>query len=272
MMTMQSSTSRLAVVTGAAGGMGMAIAHRLVDAGHTVVLADLDLEQAAAAASAIDPECSHTLAVTVDVTDADSIAAMVAELTKGLGSPDILVNNAGVISAAPFTELTEREWDWVIDVNLKGQFLCARAVLPAMRLKHWGRIINISSDAGKTGEPYIAHYSASKFGVIGLTQSLALEFALEGITVNAVCPAITETAMMNTLANEMASLGVAAPARGWREAFIDEIPMGRPMRPEDVAEVCRVPNRGGGLGNQRPGDQRLRCPRVALRRTDADYR
>jgi NAD(P)-dependent dehydrogenase (short-subunit alcohol dehydrogenase family) len=230
--------NRIALVTGAARGMGAAIADRLAAAGHIVVLADLDLEAAGATAAAIDSTDTRASAVAVDVADAASVAAMFAQVRRRVGSPDILVNNAGVISAAPFTELTEAAWDRVLDVNLKGQFLCARAALPAMRAQSWGRIINIASDAAKTGEPYIAHYAASKFGVIGLTQSLALEYAREGITVNAVCPAITDTSMMSALAEEMASIGVSAPDGGWRQAFVDEIPMGRAMRPEDVAEVC----------------------------------
>jgi meso-butanediol dehydrogenase / (S,S)-butanediol dehydrogenase / diacetyl reductase len=237
-MVERAAAGRIALVTGAAGGMGRAITRRLLEAGHRVVLADLHLEWAEAAASAIDPEGSRTSAVAVDVSSEESVATMAAELSQRVGSPDVLVNNAGVISAAPFTELSEEAWDWVLDVNLKGQFLCTRALLPAMRSKGWGRIINIASDAGKTGEPYIAHYAASKFGVIGLTQSLALEFAREGITVNAVCPAITETSMMTGLAEQMAATGLEAPEGGWRQAFVDEIPMGRPMHPEDVAEVC----------------------------------
>ena len=244
-----SDAGRVALVTGAGRGIGAAIATRLAADGHRVAVCDAHRGRAEQTARAIDGTGHHgtghhgtgggrAAAVVADVTDSGSVAAMVDEVTGLLGAPDILVNNAGVISAAPFTELAESEWDRILGVNLKGQYLCARAVLPDMRRRGWGRIINIASDAGKTGEPYIAHYAASKFGVIGLTQSLALEYAREGITVNAVCPAITDTDMMTQLAAEMERSGARAPAEGWRAAFVAEIPLGRPMAPAEIAGVC----------------------------------
>jgi NAD(P)-dependent dehydrogenase (short-subunit alcohol dehydrogenase family) len=218
--------ARVALVTGAGGGIGRAVADRLSADGMRVAVAGPTAPT------------GGDLALTVDVTDATSVAAMVAEVTERLGAPEVLVTCAGVITAAPFTELTQADWDRVLAVNLTGTFLCCQAVLPAMRKRGWGRIITIASDAGKTGEPYIAHYCASKFGVIGLTQSLALEYATEGITVNSVCPAITDTPMMDLLAREMEATDVAEPPGGWRATFVEEIPMGRPMLPEDVADAC----------------------------------
>ena len=231
-------SARVALVTGAGRGIGAAIARRLAADGHLVAVADAHGGRAEQTARAIDPAGERAIPVVADVSDAVSVADMIAEATHGLGAPSILVNNAGVISAAPFTELAEAEWDRILGVNLKGQYLCARAALPAILRQGWGRIINIASDAGKTGEPYIAHYAASKFGVVGLTQSLALEYATEGITVNAVCPAITDTDMMEQLARDMETSGAPVPAAGWRAAFVDEIPMGRPMAPDEIAGVC----------------------------------
>lgn len=234
------SETRVALVTGAGRGIGAAIASRLADGGCGVAVCDIDLRSATRTADRIEAQGPHgrAIAVHTDVTDPAAVVGMVREVTERLGVPDVLINNAGVISAAPFAELEEAEWDRVLAINLKGQYLCARAVLPAMRARRWGRIVNIASDAAKTAEPFIAHYCASKFGVIGLTQSLALEYASEGITVNAVCPAITDTDMMDHLAREMEASSAPEPAGGWRAAFVSEIPIGRAMLPADVAELC----------------------------------
>jgi NAD(P)-dependent dehydrogenase (short-subunit alcohol dehydrogenase family) len=228
--------SRVAFVTGAGRGIGAAIARRLAADGCRVAVCDVDGDAARRTAASIGDE-GRSLGVAADVTSAAAVDEAVRETARRLGPPDILVNNAGVISAAPFTELEEAEWDRVLDVNLKGQYLCARAVLPGMRERGWGRVVNIASDAAKTAEPFIAHYSASKFGVIGLTQSLALEYARECITVNALCPAIAETDMMEQLADALTDVA-PPPSGGWREAFVGEIPLGRAIRPEDVAAVC----------------------------------
>jgi NAD(P)-dependent dehydrogenase (short-subunit alcohol dehydrogenase family) len=215
--------TRVAIVTGAARGIGAAIARRLTEDGLQVAACDLRA-----------PDGGFE----VDVTDEASVARMVEQVSERLGPPSVLVNNAGVISAAPFLELSLAEWERVVRVNLTGQFLCARAVLPTMLEQGWGRIVNIASDAAKTAEPHIAHYCASKFGVLGLTQSLALEFAASGVTANAICPAITDTPMMAALAEEMVAANPGSTVDEWRAEFVSELPIGRAIRPEEIANVC----------------------------------
>ena len=232
---------RVALVTGGGRGIGAAIAQVLVASGHRVAVCDIDGQSAEDRAATLNDTAGHDAAISVqaDVVDRASVTAMLRTVNDRMGPVDILINNAGVISASPFLDLTETEWDRVVDVNLKGQFLCSQAVLPAMIEAGWGRIINIASDAAKTAEPLIAHYSASKFGVVGLTQSIALEFADRGITANAICPAITTTAMMQQLAGQLQRADSRLSEQEWRRAMVAEIPLGRPIAPEDVAAVAQ---------------------------------
>ena len=229
------TASRVAIVTGAARGIGAAIARRLSDEGLHVAVCDVRAADAEKGAAELGGPAAG---FGVDVTDQDAVARLVADVTDRLGPPTVLVNNAGVISASPFLDLTLDEWERVVRVNLTGQFICARAVLPAMLEQGWGRIVNIASDAAKTAEPHIAHYCASKFGVLGLTQSLALEFARSGVTANAICPAITDTPMMAELAEELVAANPGSSVDDWRAAFVEELPIGRAIRPEEIANVC----------------------------------
>lgn len=240
-MTIVAETPRVALVTGAGRGIGEAIARALASVGHAVAVCDIDQGSAESVAAAIVGEHGQgrAIGVRIDVTDAVSVRSAFAQVAEGLGPVSILVNNAGVVSVAPVVSLDESEWDRIMAVNAKGPFLCSREALPFMVQQGWGRIVNIASDAAKTAEPFIAHYSASKFAVVGLTQSIALEHATDGITANAICPAITDTAMMAQLADQMS---VALPEGGdpgaWRREFVREIPMMRPMAAEDIATTC----------------------------------
>ena len=235
----ETTAQRVAMVTGAGRGIGASIATRLAADGLAVAVCDIDEKSALATATELQRTGAVSRAFGIDVADAESVQAVVDLVQSELGPIDVLVNNAGVISVASIVDLAEDEWDRVLDINLKNQFLCSRSVLPGMRDRGWGRIVNIASDAAKTAEAFIAHYSASKFGVVGLTQSIALEFALDGITANAICPAITRTPMMDQLAEQLgASVPDGTTVGEWSTSFIDEIPLGRAMRPEDIAHLC----------------------------------
>jgi meso-butanediol dehydrogenase/(S,S)-butanediol dehydrogenase/diacetyl reductase len=183
---------RSALITGGASGFGLAVAERLLAAGAHVAIADVreDVVQAAAV------RLGGAVPIVMDVTDRAAVVAGMAKAAEAMGGLDTLVNSAGVFEFRPFEEISEREWDWIIDVNLKGVFLSCQAAMPFLRASGRGRIVNISSDAGKKGFALISTYVASKFGVVGLTQSLAAEFGPFGVTVNAVCPAtVSETGM-----------------------------------------------------------------------------
>lgn len=235
---MSAQRKKTALVTGAGRGIGAAIAHRLGAAGYAVAVNDVDKATAERTAREITSAGSTAEAFPADVGASGQVAGMAAGVHARLGGPDVLINNAGVISVASIVDLAEREWDRIMTVNLKAAFLCTQAVLPGMIGRGWGRIVNIASDGAKTAEPWIAHYCASKFGLVGLTQSCALEVAEAGITVNAVCPAICNTDMMDQLAGEFAQTGgIKQPPDGWAAEFIREIPLGRATRPEDVAET-----------------------------------
>lgn len=212
-----------AIVTGAATGIGEAIAERLGQAGVTAVIADLDLEGAEAVAANIG---NGAFAIKVDVSNAASIGAGVNEVLKRTGQIDILVNNAGIAGpAGPIWEQTNDAWDEAVAINLSGIFYFCRAVLPHMRERKYGRIVNIASIAGKEGNPGMVPYSATKAGVLGLTKAIGKEVATEGICVNAVSPAVVRTKILDQLTPEQVSY------------MTDKIPMKRTGKPEEIAAV-----------------------------------
>jgi 3-oxoacyl-[acyl-carrier protein] reductase len=219
-------SGRVAIVTGAAGGIGGAICERLAADGWAI--AALDLDEGALArrqTTAIAEGVTYEVLVG-DVASEDRVAAMVAAVHNRFGRVDALVNNAGIIGTrAPVWEVAVSEWERIVAVDLSSVYYCTRAANPIMRAARWGRIVNIASIAGKDGNPYAAAYSAAKAGVIGLTKSMAKELAKSGVLVNAVTPAEIDTPL----------LGTPAPAELAR--WLAAIPMGRMGLPAEVAEL-----------------------------------
>jgi 3-oxoacyl-[acyl-carrier protein] reductase len=216
-------SGQTAIVTGAATGIGEAIAHRLAGSGATIAIVDLDLEGAGRVAAAIG---GGAFAIRADITRSAEVQLVVETVLGRTGRIDILVNNAGIAGkAAPIWEQTDDDWDRTIAINLTAVFYFCRAVVPHMRGRGYGRIVNIASIAGKEGNPRMAAYSASKAGVIGLTKSLGKEVATDGICVNAVSPAVVHTRILDQLTPEQI------------QYMTDKIPMKRTGTPEEIAAV-----------------------------------
>ncbi|HKP47915.1 MAG TPA: SDR family NAD(P)-dependent oxidoreductase [Pyrinomonadaceae bacterium] len=189
--------NKLALVTGGGRGIGRSIALSLARAGAEVVIAARTLDQVQQVAAEIERDTQHKcLPLVCDVSDLNSVQEMFASAKEHFGrGPDVLVNNAGIAESAPLAKTSDELWRRHLAINLDGTFYCMRAALPEMVQRGWGRMINVASIAGKTGAPYIAAYSASKHGVLGLTRSVALEVAAKGVTVNAICPGYVDTEM-----------------------------------------------------------------------------
>jgi NAD(P)-dependent dehydrogenase (short-subunit alcohol dehydrogenase family) len=196
---------KVALVTGGARGLGKVISEALASAGARVALTSRSRADAAEMASAIERERgTEALGVTADVTRKEDVQAMVARTLDRFGAIDILVNNAGVNIRGPIERLKEEEWDLVIDTNLKGPWLCCRAVAESMKRQKWGRVINVSSMMGEISMPDRTPYASSKGGVTLLTKTLALEWAPFGINVNALCPGPFATEINAPLLNDQA--------------------------------------------------------------------
>ena len=223
--------SRTAIVTGGASGMGESTSHRLAKAGHRVAVLDIDSEGAQRVARAIEAEGGKAIAVTADISDRIQIASAIAAVREALGPVTILVNNAAVENFCPVLEIGEDNWDRIMNVNLKGVFLLSQAVLPDMIAAGWGRIVNISAYGAQIGATEMAHYTASKGGVIAMTRSMAVEFGARGITVNSVSPGFIDTPMAR---RAIASSKFAMPA----EQLVAHYPVPRLGRPEEIAAAC----------------------------------
>jgi 3-oxoacyl-[acyl-carrier protein] reductase len=214
------------MVTGGGRGIGKAIALRLASDGADIVIPDIDLDAGKSAAAEVEALGRQALAVRTDVSSKEQVQAMVAATLEKFGRVDILINNAGILGPnRPVVEIEEEEWDRVLAINLKGAFLCSQAVIPHMVTQGWGRIVSMSSVAGKEGNPNMAPYNVSKIGIIGLTKSLGKELAKTGVTVNCVAPTMIETELIDNVSEETMKMLLA------------KIPMGRIGKPHEVAAL-----------------------------------
>jgi len=228
---------KVALVTGAGDGIGRAIALSLAREGASVAASDIDVEKARETAVMIESIGGSSLSLRMDVRRIMEIERVLKMVLVRFGKIDILVNNAGVSTMSKVVHMTEEEWDYNMNVNAKGVFLCSKAVAKVMiEQGRGGKIVNIASMAGKRGSTLLAHYCASKFAVVGFTQSLALELAPFHINVNAVCPGFVETSMQWRELQWQADIEGTTPEK-IKTGFITSTPLGRLEQPEDVAKV-----------------------------------
>lgn len=218
---------QVAVVTGGAQGIGKSISGFLARDGANLVISDVNLEAAEKTAAEFSGGGRRAIPVQADVADSHQVAEMVARASKEFGRVDILINNAGITRDALLIRMKEEDWARVMDVNLNGAFYCVRAVLPLMSKQRRGRIVNIASVVGVMGNAGQSNYAASKAALIGLTKSIAREYASRGITANAVAPGFIDTAMTQALSPDV------------REGLMKQIPLGRLGQPDDVAQAVR---------------------------------
>lgn len=218
---------RVAIVTGAAQGIGRAIAETLAEAGADIVVADLDPTRSKETVAAVEKAGRKALNIKVNVADANDTKAMAEQILKDWGKIDILVNNAGITRDGLLLRMKEEDWNVVLQVNLNGTFHCTKAVLQPMTKQRYGRIVNIASIVGAMGNVGQANYAASKAAVIGFTKTVAREYASRNVTVNAVAPGFIDTAMTQGLAAEV------------KEALQKQIPLARLGTPADIANAVR---------------------------------
>jgi NAD(P)-dependent dehydrogenase (short-subunit alcohol dehydrogenase family) len=227
---------KTAIVTGGAKGIGKAVVLELAHQGANIVIADLDIDNARQLETQIRGRGCSVLIAKTNIAHKNEVNEMIRHTVDSFGRIDILVNSAGIISVAMLADMTEEEWDTVIEVNLKGTFLCCQAAAKQMMKQKSGKIISIASMAGKTGPLGEAAYAASKAGIIEFTKVLAKELGPYGINVNAVCPGFTETEMAAKTFGELGFLQ-GSDAEGFKKHCISLVPLGRLGQPKDVADL-----------------------------------
>jgi acetoin reductase-like protein len=229
---------KVAVVTGGAQGMGRAISLRYVQEGAKVVVADINLEGAQRTAAEITEAGGQAVGAQVDVRNQEQVQQMVNTAVERFDGLDILVNNAGVGKIIPFLETTEKDWDFMFDINCKGLLWCSQAAARQMiKQGRGGKIINLASQAGRRGEAWVLAYCASKACVISMTQSMALALAEHKINVNAIAPGIVDTPFWVEVDKQFARL-MNLPEGEPKRRFVGTIPLGRIEQPEDVAAMA----------------------------------
>jgi 2-hydroxycyclohexanecarboxyl-CoA dehydrogenase len=221
---------KTALVTGAAAGIGRACAMKLAREGIAVGVLDVDLEGCRRVVAEIEAENGKAIALQASIADRAQVTAAVTALREKFGPVTVLVNNAGISHVVPFRELTDEQWDRMMEINLKGTFIVTQVVLPDMDAAKWGRIVNISSSSAQTGSAGMAHYSASKGAIITLTRTLARELGPGGITVNNIPPGT----VMNTVMSE----ALRARSPNMMASVMDTIPVRREGEPDDIANAC----------------------------------
>jgi NAD(P)-dependent dehydrogenase (short-subunit alcohol dehydrogenase family) len=231
------SPHRRALVTGGASGFGLGVVARLVAVGARVVAADVDREALATIAGRYADDL--VLPLQMDVRSEDSVRAGVAHAAAQLGGLDTVVNSAGVFQFRALEDVSTAEWDWILDVNLRGTFLVTREAMPHLKAAAGrGRVVNVASDAGKRGWPLLAAYSTSKFGVVGFTQAVAAEVGPAGVRVNAVCPAtVADTGMGQTVLRQKVELGWGEDAEDILIRGANSFPLRRLGTVADVADA-----------------------------------
>jgi NAD(P)-dependent dehydrogenase (short-subunit alcohol dehydrogenase family) len=245
--------NRIALITGGGRGIGRAIAHAFAREGAAVAVAARTQEQVENVAKELADQFQvQATAIACDVSDGNSVTAMFGKVNETFGrGPDILVNNAGIAESALLTRTGNELWRRIQGINLDGTFYCMRAALPHMIEAGWGRVINIASIAGKTGAPYIAAYSASKHGVLGLTRSVSQEVASKGITVNAICPGYVDTDM-TTGAVEIITNKTSMTKNQALDSLKNMSPQNRLITSEEVAALALLlaSEEGRGINGQ----------------------
>jgi 2-hydroxycyclohexanecarboxyl-CoA dehydrogenase len=226
----EQQVTRVAIVTGGADGIGLAISQRLARQHYSVAIFDVNGDGAQQAATALNASGLRAMSCTVDVSDRAYVDAAMAAVRSEFGPIEILVNNAAVALQQPFADMTLEQWNRMLAINLTGAFNCVQSAIPDMVAAQWGRVVLISSSSAQRGAPKMAHYAASKGGIIALTKTLALEYAAAGLTVNNIAPSSIETPSVH----RKQATGDLPPS----EVMGRNIPVGRMGRGEDIAHAC----------------------------------